>query len=99
MPHSASYYSRLGDTLPPLSNAACANAVSTHCIASVHAAATPLCASEHTQLARGRPNNRSATLGLIVSALALGAGLQPAVSVRDSNPRLPDYWSGALPLS
>ena len=81
------FCSRRDDTLPQPSNAACANAVSTHCIASVRAAAT--LPSRRGEYDCARPTEQSsATLGLIVSALALeqvycllvGTGVEPATA-------------------
>jgi hypothetical protein len=61
--------SRRGDTLPRSSNAACANAVSTHCIASVHAAASPTRFRERGVARPTKPS--SATLGINRTLLAL----------------------------
>ena len=44
-----------------------------------------------------RPNDRPPPSGLGGGRFRAGAGFQPAVLVRESNPRQPDSWSGALP--
>lgn len=73
----------------------CANAVSTHCKASVRAAdGSPF---RFRKFGDARPiNQSSATLGLTQTLPKRLQALQPAVLVRESNPRHPVFQTGAL---
>ena len=91
----ASIRSRRGNALPQSSNAACANAVSTHCIASVRAAARRRLAEARCDNAR--PIKQSVRHPRAYSNALSVCRFAACWSVRESNPRQPDYRSGALP--